>query len=78
MNNRESTWCELFTDAYRPAILPFMLGGEYDGFYLNVGETVRLYYGCNDNWAAAAHGQIYQCMQGTAMIYFLPTYRQSR
>ena len=76
--NRESSWVEVFTDATRPVMIPIFFPAEYDGFYLNVGETVRLYAGWNDNWASAVHGQIYQCVQGTAMVYFLPTYRQSR
>ena len=73
--NTESVWLEQMGSSGHgapPQFAPF--GSDYDGFYLNKGETVYILgtnqFTFNGNFVGSGH------LIGTVMLYYLPTYRQ--
>jgi hypothetical protein len=75
--NTESVWIEqIGTSGHgtNPAVVQF--GSDYDGFYLNVGETLYI-IGTNALPALGPGVAGPGWLLGTVLLYFLPTFRQT-
>jgi hypothetical protein len=74
--NTDSTWIEqMGTSGHGAPPAFFSFGSDYDGFYLNLGETL---YVLGTNQLTGAPGKSAPgWLLGTVMLYFMPTFRQT-
>jgi hypothetical protein len=72
--NEESTWADHFVHAGCDLNIYNMFPNEYDGFYLNIGESVYVYL---TTWYAYNNALPVTYMNiGTVTLFFTPTGRQ--